>query len=404
MSVQVFRNYFSIAVCLTILCVLSGCNRSVAEDKRAPSAMPPPTVGVIEAHYSDVMIAKELPGRLEASREAQIRARVPGIVEERLFTEGSMVKKGQKLFQIDDAPFAADLRSAKAGVLQAEANLVKAAADVKRFRPLVKANAVSKQQFDTAVAAEKLAQAALQNAQAVVENAKIRLDYASVTAPISGRIGRAYVTEGALVGQADPKPMAIIQQTDPMYVNITQSASEILQMRQAVAKGQADLLQSAEAEIILDDGSRYPYKAKLLFTDVSVDPATGQVNLRAEVENSDDFLLPGLYVRVNLPQTRIEHAMLIPKQAVTRNKNTATVMVVDNEGGFAPKEIKIAGEQDQDWIVTGGLNDKDLVIVDGMQKLRGAKKVQTTVWRKHSETNQQAAEQATTQENKQDSK
>lgn len=381
-------------LCLAVSFWLAGCvpekNDATTQARQAPL----PTVGVKDVVYQDVMLMRQLPGRLEASREAQIRARVTGIVQKRLFEEGSVVKQGSSLFQIDDAPFVADVRSANANVLRAQANLSNADSDVKRFSPLVKANAISKQQYDQAVTAQRLAKAALQDAKAVLENAEIRLEYASVRAPISGRIGRSYVTEGALVSEVDPQPMALIQQINPMYVNITQAASEILHRRALEASGKTSALDYIEVDIILPGGVIYPHKAKMLFTDVTVDARTGQVNLRAEVPNNQYFLLPGLYVRVNVPQTLISNAVLVPKQAVTRTQVGDSVLVVESDGRFAPRSITIADEKDNFWVVTGGLKEGERYIMDGFQKLRGAERVQTVVWTAEGKSNAASAQAA----------
>jgi membrane fusion protein (multidrug efflux system) len=329
-----------------------------------------------------VGLITELPGRLEASRVAQVRARAAGILQERLFREGSQVKAGQALFRIDAAPYAAALQSAQANMARAEANRATAQALADRYKPLIAENAISQQEYANAVAAAKAAEADVAVGKAAVRTASINVNYARVTAPISGTIGRALVTEGALVGQGEATQLAVIQQIDPMYVNFTQSASEALQLKRAMASGQ---LKSAGADaasvrIVLEDGTEYPQPGKLLFSDLTVDPTTGQVLLRAEVPNADGALLPGLYVRVRLEQATATDAITLPQQAVTRSGQGDSVMVVDAEGKVAPRTIKVGGQQNGKWVVLDGLKAGEQVMVDGFQKLRGDAPVKAVPW------------------------
>jgi len=345
--------------------------------------MPPPEVGVITVAPGDVGLVTELPGRLEASRVAQVRARAAGIVQARLFREGSDVRAGQALFKIDPAPYAAQAASAEATLARAEANLVQASALATRYKPLVEANAVSKQDYANAVAAEKQAQAEVAAAKAAVQTARINLDYATVTAPISGRIGRALVTEGALVGQGEATQLAMIQQINPMYVNFTQSASEVLGLRRALAEGKlkrAPGQDSALVHVVLEDGSEYPQPGRLLFSDLTVDQTSGQITLRAEIPNANGMLLPGLYVRVRLEQAKASNAVLIPQQAVTRSPQGDSVMVVDKQGQVAPRNIKIGGQQNGQWVILGGLQAGEQVMVDGFQKMRPGAPVKPVPW------------------------
>ena len=266
------------------------------------------------AKLGEVGLVTELPGRLEASRVAQVRARAAGIVQKRLFKEGSTVKAGQPLFTIDSAPYQATLQSAKAQLARAEANAAQAASLAKRYRPLVQANAISKQEYANAVAAQKTTEADVAVARAAVQTAQINVGYASVTAPISGRIGRALVTEGALVGQGEATPLALVQQIDPLFVNFTQSSSEALRLRRAFADGKLQRASdgnAAQVQVVLEDGSVYPQPGKLLFSDLTVDASTGQITLRAEIPNTKNLLLPGMYVRVRnraSPARQRDHA------------------------------------------------------------------------------------------------
>ena len=348
------------------------------------AAPPPPEVGVITAQPESVGLTTELPGRLEASRVAQVRARATGILTKRVFTEGSDVRAGQLLYQIDAAPYQASEQSAQAQLAQAQASLANASALVARFRPLVAANAVSKQEFDAAVAAEKAAQAQVAAARAAVRTADINLGYATVTAPISGRIGRSLVTEGALVSATEGTQLATIQQINPLYLNITQSAAEVLKLREALQAGKLARASGAEAarvQVLLENGQVYGQPARLLFTDLSVDPTTGQVNLRAEVPNPGGLLMPGMYVRARVEQAEIANAILLPQQAVTRGTKGDSVMVVAPDGAVAPRPIKIGGQKGQDWIVTEGLKPGEQVMVEGAMKLMmGAKVVKPVPW------------------------
>ncbi|WP_038200305.1 efflux RND transporter periplasmic adaptor subunit [Xenophilus azovorans] len=333
---------------------------------------PAPEVGVVVATPGEVGLVTELPGRLEASRVSQVRARAAGILNRRLFKEGSDVKAGQPLFAIDPAPYEAAMRSAQASVARSEANAAQAKALAERYRPLVEANAVSKQEYANAVASWKAAEADVAAGRAAVTTARINLGYATVTAPISGRIGRALVTEGALVGQGEATPLATIQQIDPLYVNFTQSASEALRLRRAFEAG--TLKRSGEGaasvKILLEDGSEYAQPGRLLFTDLSVDETTGQVTLRAEVPNPRGDLLPGLYVRVRMEQAQASNAIAVPQQAVTRTEQGDTVTVVGADGKLSQRSVKITAGQNNRWIVTDGLKEGEQVMVDGFQKLQ----------------------------------
>lgn len=346
--------------------------------------MPPPEVGVVTVTPGSVGLQAELPGRLEASRVAQVRARAAGIVLERLFREGSDVKAGQVLFHIDPAPYRAALANAQASQARAQANVSAAAALAERYKPLVEANAISKQEYANAVAAQKQAEAELAAGKAAVELAQINLNQASVTAPISGRIGRALVTEGALVGQGEPTPLAVVQQIDPLYVNFTQSASQMLALRRDLEQGRvqrAGKSEGALVRVLLEDGSEYPMPGKLLFSDLSVDPATGQVTLRAEVPNPKGLLLPGLYVRVRLEQARVSSGILLPQQAVTRAPQGDTVMVVAEDGKVAPRPVKVGEAQNGQWLILEGLTAGEQVMVDGFQKLRPGAPVKPVPWK-----------------------
>jgi len=361
--------------------LLAGCGKG--GEAPGGTAPPPAQVGVVTVKQGDVGLVTELPGRLEASRVAQVRARAAGILQKRLFREGSDVKAGQPLFSIDAAPYAAAAASAKAGQARAEANLAQASALAERYKPLVEANAISKQEYANAVASQKQAEADVAVGKASVQTASINLGYASVTAPISGRIGRALVTEGALVGQGEATQLAVIQQINPMYVNFTQSASEVMKLRAAMESGQfkrASGVDAASVRIVLEDGTEYPQPGRLLFSDLTVDATTGQVTLRAEVPNPGGQLLPGLYVRVRLEQAQATNAITLPQQAVTRTAQGDTVMVVGTDGKVTPRPVKIGSAKGAQWVVLEGLKTGEQVMVDGFQKLRGNAPVKPVPW------------------------
>ncbi len=346
--------------------------------------MPPAEVGVVTVTLGDVGLVTELPGRLEASRVAQVRARAAGILQKRLFREGSDVKAGQPLFAIDPAPYAAASESAKAAQARAEANASQTKALADRYKNLVEANAVSKQEYANAVAAQKQAEADVAVAKANVQTAGINLGYAAVTSPIAGRIGRALVTEGALVGQGEATQLAVVQQINPMYVNFTQSAGDVMKLRSAMQSGQFKRASGAEAasvRIVLEDGSEYAQAGRLLFSDLTVDATTGQITLRAEVPNPQGQLLPGLYVRVRLEQAQASNAITLPQQAVTRSNQGDSVMVVGADGKVSPRPIKIGSAKGNQWVVLEGLKAGEQVMVDGFQKLRPGATVKPVPWK-----------------------
>lgn len=364
-------------VAAVVLLVLAGCGKSDAPGGPGGGGggggHPAPEVGVVVAAPTDVGLVTELPGRLEASRVAQVRARASGILLKREFREGSDVKAGQLLFRIDPAPLVAATQNAQATLARAEANAVQAKALAERYKPLVEANAVSKQEYATAVASAKQAEADVVSGRAALQTAKINQSYADVTSPIAGRIGRALVTEGALVGQGDATELAVVQQINPLYVNFTQSASDAMKLRRAVAAGQYKRASGEEAatiRVVLEDGTDYPLEGKLLFSDLTVDSTTGQVTLRAEVPNPKGELLPGLYVRVKLEQAQATNAITLPQQAVTRTQQGDTVSVVDKDGKISKREVKISAAKDNQWVVLDGLKAGEQVMVDGFQKLQ----------------------------------
>jgi membrane fusion protein, multidrug efflux system len=358
---------------ISVAVLLVACGKTEAPAGAPPGGgMPAPEVGVVTVTPGDVGLQTELPGRLEASRVAQVRARAAGILQQRLFKEGSDVKAGQALFRIDAAPYAAAMQSAQASLARAQANAAQATALAVRYKPLVAENAISQQEYANAVAAQKTAEADVAVAKAAVQTASINLNYANVTAPIAGRIGRALVTEGALVGQGEATQLAVIQQVDPMYVNFTQSAAEAMKLQRALESGQLKGAGTgaASVRVVLEDGSEHPKAGRLLFSDLSVDTTTGQVTLRAEVPNPGGALLPGLYVRVRLEQATARDAITLPQQSVTRSAQGDSVQIVTADGKIEKRTIKVSGQQAGKWVVMDGLKAGEQVMVDGFQKLQ----------------------------------
>jgi membrane fusion protein (multidrug efflux system) len=370
------------ALALGLAVVLMGCGQGAPAPAGPGGAMPAAEVGVVTAAPGDVGLITELPGRLEASRVAQVRARVAGILQKRLFREGSEVQAGQPLFEIDAGAYQAAFASAQAAQARAEANLMQASAQAERFKPLIEAKAISQQDFVNAQAAQKQAEADVAIGKAAVQTARINLEYASIAAPIAGRIGRALVTEGALVGQGDVTQLAVIQQIDPLYVNFTQSASEVMQLRRAMDSGQLKRAgaQAASVRVLLEDGTEYPRAGKLLFSDLTVDATSGQITLRAELPNPAATLLPGLFVRVRLEQAQAGNAITLPQQAVTRSPQGDSVMVVSTDGKVAPRAVQVGAQQQGQWVILGGIKAGEQVMVDGFQKLRGGAPVKAVPW------------------------
>lgn len=389
------RRFTSIAAMLPLLFSLAGCGEKNASAQAPGAGMPPPEVSIVTVAPQSVVMTSELPGRVEATRAAQVRARVPGIVLQRVFREGSDVKAGDVLFRIDPGPFQAAYNSAQAALAKAEANLAQADLKVQRYQPLVETNAISKQEFDDTQTAQKQAAADVAAAKAAQESARLNLGYATVNAPISGRIGRAQVTEGALVGQGEATLLASIQQLDPIYVNLVQSSAELLQLQRAMANGKLKRVGKEQARVTLvtEDGRPYPHAGKLLFSDITVDESSGAVTLRAVFPNPDRLLLPGMYVHARLEQAVIEDAITVPQQAVQRTPTGASVLLVDAGDKVVPQPVKADSAEGNAWIVSEGLKSGDRVIVEGFQKVKPGATVKPVPW-KSAATNT-AAQQPT---------
>jgi membrane fusion protein (multidrug efflux system) len=360
------------ASALMLLALLAACGEGDKKPGAAPAAggpggaPPPPEVDVIVVAAGAATLTQDLPGRLMAIRSAQVRARVEGVVEKRLFAEGSDIAAGTPLFQID-------ARSYRANLAAAEADVATARASFERLKPLLEIKAVSQQEYDLALARFKQVEAQLIRARLDLENAE-------PPAPIAGRIGRALVTEGALVGKGEATHLATIEQLDPIRVEFSQSYSDLLRLQQAVKAGKQKAANSARVQLLLEDGSIYPEAGTLRFTDLAVDSSTGAVLLRAEFPNPRRELLPGTFARVRFPQAEIEAAIRIPQRAVTSSPLGQAVMTVDAEGKVSPRPIKTGGMAGPDFIVDSGLKPGDRVIVNGLQKARPGGTVKPVPW------------------------
>jgi membrane fusion protein (multidrug efflux system) len=346
---------------------LTGCGRG----QRPP--MGPPEVGVVTLEPQAVVLTTVLPGRTSPYAVSDVRPQVNGIIQARLFVEGSNVRAGQVLYQIDPATYRAAYDQAKALVASAEANVATAKAKADRYGDLVKINGVAKQDYDDAKAAYLQAVATVQQDQAALQSAKINLDYTKVKAPISGRIGKSVYTKGALVTASQADALTTVQTLDPIYVDINQSAEELLKLRRSLADGAltGGGPASAQVSLKLEDGSDYPFRGKLQFADVTVDQTTGAVTLRAIFPNPKGVLLPGLYVRAVVAQGAKPSAILAPQQGVTRDPTgQATAMVVDADGKAQPRILKTDGVVGDKWLVTDGLKAGDRIIVEGLLNVR----------------------------------
>ena len=349
--------------------LMLGCDRPKAQ------APPPsiPEVATVTVQPQQIVLTTELPGRTSAYRIAEIRPQVNGLIQKRLFTEGSDVQAGQVLYEIDSAHFQAAYNNAKAALGKAEANLPSIRSRVERYRELLPDKAVSQQELDDAAAAEKQNLAEIEIWKAMVETAKINLGYTRVTAPISGRIGRSNVTDGALVTAHQPVPLATIQQLDPIYVDVPQSTSELLRLRRSLEGGRLnhDGKNQKKVNLILEDGTPYQQEGILQFQDVTVDPTTGSVILRAVFPNPEGVLLPGMFVRGVAKEGVSEQAILIPQQAVSRDpKGNPLALIVDAESKVQQRMLTLDRAIGDKWLVTSGLAPGDRVIVEGLQKVR----------------------------------
>lgn len=353
-------------VAVALAAALAACSG----EKAAPPAPPPPEVGVATLEARIVTLTRELPGRVSPFVVAEVRPQVTGIVQERAFTEGGVVKKGQPLYKLDDATLRADAVAAKAQLARAEAALNSARLTAQRTAELAKIDAVSRQDNENAIAALRQAEADVAAARAAVARSEVLLGYASITSPISGRIGKSTVTQGALVTANQAQALATVQQLDPVYVDLTQSSSELLQLRKQLAAGKAQE-SNPPVKILLEDGTPYEHPGKLAFSDVTVDPATGSYLLRVVVPNPRNILLPGSYVRAVVGSATRENALLVPQRGVTRDaKGNATALVLGADGNVQARAVKVSRTIGDAWLVEDGLAPGERVIVEGVQKVK----------------------------------
>ena len=357
-------------LCTFTLCLSAGLGACRKKESNR-LALPPAEVSVVTVASERVNRTTELPGRINSVREAQVRARATGILLKRLFEEGSNVKEGQVLFEIDPAPLQASLNSAKASMAKTEAALKESKATVDRYKELVPINAISKQVYDQAVAMLGQNEAELLATKAAVQTAELNLGYAQVTAPISGRIGKALVTEGALVSATEATQLALIRQLDPVYFDFTQSSTEVLRLKRALENGTLEGVAPGEARVtlILEDGTVYRHEGKLLFSDISVDPTTGMITLRAAIPNPENLLMPGMFARGQIVEGINANALTIPQRTVTRGAGgKSTVLIVNNENKVEPRTIEVERILGDKVVVAKGLKAGERIIVEGSQK------------------------------------
>jgi membrane fusion protein (multidrug efflux system) len=366
----------------------------VACGKEEAGAPPPPEVGVLTLQPRNIAITDQLPGRTTAYRVAEVRPQVTGIVQRRLFAEGAEVKAGEQLYQIDAGSYRAALSSANAALKRAEAQAVTARLLEERYAPLIAANAVSKQENDEAIAARARAEADVAAARAQVDSARINVVYTQVLSPITGRIGRALVTEGALVTSGQASPLATVQQLDPIYVDITQSSTEMLRLQRQLANGElvANDKNEAEVALTLEDGTKYAERGRLKVAEVSVEPSTGSVTLRAVIPNPRRELLPGMFVRAELTRGTRQAALLVPQRGVSHNaRGEALVMVVGPDDKVAERKVTADRAIEGEWLITAGLNPGERVVLDGLQKIKHGAAVRPVPAAEQAEAARQAA-------------
>jgi membrane fusion protein, multidrug efflux system len=360
---------------LAVLPLIDGCKRKQA----AAPAPPPPAVTVTTLKAESVTLTRELPGRTTPFLVAEVRPQVTGIVQRRLFTEGALVKEGEPLYQLDDATYRAEHNSAKAALARAQAALELARLNAERSAGLAKVDAVSRQENENAIAALRQAQAEVGVAEAAVAGSGVVLSYSRIVSPISGRIGKSAVTQGALVTANQPTPLATVQQLEPIYVDLTQSSRELLQLRKDVAAGTMERTEETPVTILLEDGTEFQHKGKLAFTEVSVDPTTGSFGLRVIVPNPDHILLPGMYVRAIVATGMRQDAVLVPQQGIARDpKGNTNAMILGPDEKVQVRQVVVSRTIGDKWLVESGLAAGDKVIVEGLQKVRPGGSVRVT--------------------------
>jgi membrane fusion protein (multidrug efflux system) len=345
--------------------LLAGCGAP------QPPAATTPRVGVVVLRNESVTLLRELPGRISAIETSDVRPQIGGVIKRRLFTEGSIVHAGQLLYEIEDAPYRAALNSARGGLARAQAAINSTRLQAERYRGLIGINAVSKQEADNADATAQQARADVTSQQAAVQAAQVNLAFTRIRAPISGRIGRSLFTPGALVQPGQASALATIQRTDQVYVDVTQSAAQILDLKEALRQGGLSRTDGARVQLLLPNGEVYPLKGRLEFSEVTVDPTTGAVTLRATFPNPDGLLLPGLYVRAKLVEGVRRQAIMAPQQGISHDpRGRATAMVVNAQNKVEPRVVTTDSTVGDKWIVTSGLKSGDRLIVEGLLNLQ----------------------------------
>jgi len=397
LGMKTFCRLYRLAVGAAALSLLAACTQSESSTK--PPAMPPAAVSVVAVKSAPVPIVNDLPGRIAPTRIAEVRPRVSGIIVKRVFEQGSLVKEGDVLYKIDPAPFQLQVESAKATLQRANAAQLLAKQQADRQKQLRQRNFVSEQDLDSAIAQLAQANADVAAAKAGLDTAQLNLQYADVKAPISGRIGRAMITEGALVSANETNPLATIQQLDPVYADFTQSSHELLALRQALKKGLLESPASGQATVHLffDDGSEYKHPGRLLFSESTVDPTTGQITMRAEFPNPDGDLLPGMYIRIRIEQGVEQAALAVPEQAIQHDTNgQAQLYVINKSDVVEVRNVQLGRTTGVKTIVSKGLKAGDKVVVEGFQKIRPGVKVQPEEWKaaKEAPADKEATAQA----------
>lgn len=369
------RSFCAAFFAIALSAVLTACSDRGNPAPAASAAQ----VSVVTLKSQPVVLTRELPGRASPYLVAEVRPQVNGIVKRRLFTEGGLVKAGAPLYQIDDAIYRAEYNSAKASLARAQATLVSARLTAKRTAELTKIDAVSRQDNENAIAALRQAEADVEAAKAVVQANAVTLGYARIVSPISGRIGKSSVTQGALVTANQAAALATVQQLDPIYVDLTQSSAELLQLRRELAAGTLESTKKLPVTILLEDGTEYSHPGKLEFSEVTVDPGTGSFMLRVVVENPNHVLLPGMYVRAVVGNGVRENAILVPQRGIARDpKGNTSAMVVGKDGKVEARAVQVSRTIGDQWLVEGGLAAGDKVIVEGLQKIKPGVLVEAT--------------------------
>ena len=379
------QKHFLVPFVLSFSLVLHGCGTEQASDQ---TQVPTVKVTVISVQPQPINFSENLPARVQAFRTAEIRPQVGGIIEKVLFAQGSEVKAGQPLYKINSETFEADVNSNRAGLNKAEAEVNRLKIQLERYQQLLPSNAISKQEVSNAEAQYRQAIADVAQMKALLARQNLNLRYATVRAPISGRIGKSFVTEGALVSQGDSNTMATIQQIDRVYVDVKQSIGEYERLQAALQSGELSANNQKDVQILNSLGQPYNVSAKMLFEDINVDPETGDVTIRIEVNNSERKLLPGMYVRVTIERASVPQALLVPEQAIQRNMNgDPQVYVVNAKGGADIRAIELGQQYEQFYLINKGLKAGDKVVVEGIERIQPNQKLAISVWKAASAEN-----------------